>query len=95
MKKSRADTAAEEGFYPWPREVPAEWILRLHPLILMVSALVLFHQFAPLPASPMGFVSEFFVLSTAFSMLSARSRKKAQNAGEPAGPQDGPQRPQA
>ncbi|MFJ7750857.1 hypothetical protein ACIQXM_12985 [Arthrobacter sp. NPDC097144] len=80
MKNSRADTAAEEGFFPWPREIPAEWILRLHPLILMVSALVLYHQFAPLPAGPLGFVSEFFVLSTAFSMLSARSRKRTQKA---------------
>ena len=89
MKTSRADTAAEEGFFAWPREIPAEWILRAHPAILMVSALVLFHQFAPLPSSPMGFVSEFFVLSTAFSMLSAGSRKKSQQATGPASPGDG------
>ncbi|MDN3481937.1 hypothetical protein QMA10_08365 [Arthrobacter sp. APC 3897] len=93
MKTSRADTAADEGFFPWPREVPREWILRAHPIILMVSALVLFHQFAPLPSSPMGLVSEFFVLSTAFSLLSARGRKKTQNAGGPDGPQSGSERP--
>lgn len=92
MKTSRADTAAEEGFFPWPREVPAEWILRAHPIILMVSALVLFHQFAPLPSSPMGFVSEFFVLSTAFSMLSSRNRKRNQNARGPEAPQSGSER---
>lgn len=89
MKTSRADTAADEGFFPWPREVPAEWILRAHPIILMVSALVLFHQFAPLPASPMGFVSEVFVLSTAFSMLAGRNRKKPQRTSPQTHPQDG------
>ncbi|WP_104103303.1 hypothetical protein [Arthrobacter sp. 08Y14] len=93
MKISRADTAADEGFFPWPREVPAEWILRAHPIILMVSALVLFHQFAPLPASPMGFISEFFVLSTAFSMLSSRSRRRNQNARGPEAPHTGSERP--
>ena len=96
MKTSRADTAAEEGFFPWPREIPAAWILRAHPAILMVSALVLYHQFAPLPSSPMGFVSEFFVLSTAFSMLSSRGRKKSQKATGPAASQEGgPERPAA
>lgn len=85
MKTNRADTVAEDGFFPWPREVPTEWIMKAHPAILMASALVLFHQFAPLPASPMGFVSEIFVLSTAFSMLNARGRKKQQKAS-PAGP---------
>lgn len=93
MKRSRADTAAEEGFFPWPREVPAEWILRAHPIILMISALVLYHQFAPLPSSPMGYVSEFFILSTAFSMLSTRSRKKTQKANGTGGHQSGPERP--
>ena len=92
MKTNRADIAAEEGFFPWPREVPAEWILRAHPAILMVSALVLYHQFAPLPASPLGYVSELFVLSTAFSMLSARSRKKSQRATGPVAPESGPER---
>ena len=89
MLTSRADAAAKEDFYPWPREIPAEWIRRAQPAILMVSALVLYHQFAPLPASPMGYVSEFFILSTAFSFLSARGRKKAsQHSGptEPSGP---------
>ncbi|MBD8043838.1 hypothetical protein H9638_08420 [Arthrobacter sp. Sa2BUA2] len=86
MLPSRADAAAEEGFYPWPREIPAEWIRRAQPAILMVSALVLYHQFAPLPASPMGYVSEFFILSTAFSFLSARGRRKASPPKGPAQP---------
>lgn len=92
MKTSRADSVAEEGFFPWPREVPTEWILRAHPAILMVSALVLYHQFVPLPGSPMGLVSELFVLSTAFSMLAARSRRKNAGAGNPAGPGNGTER---
>lgn len=87
MKTSRADTAAEEGFFPWPREVPAAWILKAHPVILAVSALVLFHQFAPLPASPMGYVSEIFVLSTAYSMLAGKGRRKP----KPASPRTDPQ----
>lgn len=89
MLSSRADSAAEEGFYPWPREIPSEWVRRAQPAILMVSALVLYHQFAPLPASPMGYVSELFVLSTAFSFLSARGRRKASQPGgttRPGGP---------
>ena len=81
MKTNRADTAADEGFYPWPREVPQEWILKAHPVILAVSALVLYHQFAPLPASPLGFVSEIFVLTTAYSMLAGKGRRKPRNAG--------------
>ncbi|UPO78129.1 hypothetical protein [Arthrobacter sp. Helios] len=86
MLSSRADSAAEEGFYPWPREIPSEWVRRAQPAILMVSALVLYHQFAPLPASPMGYVSELFVLSTAFSFLSARGRRNASQPGGPAKP---------
>ncbi|WP_312181187.1 hypothetical protein [Arthrobacter sp.] len=93
MNTSRADTVAEDGFFPWPREIPAEWIRRAHPAILMVSALVLYHQFAPLPASPMGYVSELFILSTAFSMLSARGRRRSAQAKGPTAPQAGPQRP--
>ena len=81
MKTNRADTAADEAFFPWPREVPQEWILKAHPVILAVSALVLYHQFAPLPASPLGFVSEIFVLSTAYSMLAGKGRRKPRNAG--------------
>ena len=91
MNTSRADTVAEDGFIPWPREIPAEWIRRMHPAILMVSALVLYHQFAPLPASPMGYISELFVLSTAFSMLSARGRRRSTAAKGPAAPGTGPQ----
>jgi hypothetical protein len=86
MKTNRADTATEDGFFPWPKEVPQEWILRAHPVILAASALVLYHQFAPLPASPMGFVSEIFVLSTAYSMLAGRGRKKQKQANPSAGP---------
>ncbi|WP_066298205.1 hypothetical protein [Arthrobacter luteolus] len=98
MLSSRADSAAEEGFYPWPREIPSEWVRRAQPAILMVSALVLYHQFAPLPASPMGYVSELFVLSTAFSFLSARGRRKASQPGgatRPGGPAEpgGPTKP--
>ena len=90
MKTNRADTAADEAFFPWPREVPQEWILKAHPVILAVSALVLYHQFAPLPASPLGFVSEIFVLSTAYSMLAGKGRRKPRNAGPADGPADGP-----
>ena len=75
MKTNRADTATQEAFFPWPREVPTAWILRAHPAILMISALVLYHQFAPLPAGPMGLVSEVFIISTAYSMLASRGRK--------------------
>lgn len=91
MKTNPADTAADEGFFPWPREVPQEWILKAHPVILAVSALVLYHQFAPLPASPLGFLSEIFILSTGYSMLAGKGRKKPRNAGPAAGsgnPQD-------
>ncbi|WAP50709.1 hypothetical protein OL239_11810 [Arthrobacter sp. ATA002] len=77
--------------------MPTEWLLRAHPAILMVSALVLYHQFVPLPASPMGLVSELFVLSTAFSLLSGRGRKASKTRGPAAGgsaaSQDGPERP--
>lgn len=89
MNTPRADSAAEDGFVPWPREIPAEWIRRAHPAILMVSALVLYHQFAPLPASPTGYLTELFVLSTAFSLLSARNRARAARAGERASPENG------
>lgn len=91
MKTQRADTVYEEGFFPWPRQVPAAWILKAHPVILSVAALVLYHQFAPLPESPFGFMTEIFVLTTAYSLLAGRGRKKPKQASPDAGHGTGPQ----
>ncbi|MBP3042956.1 hypothetical protein KKR91_08055 [Arthrobacter jiangjiafuii] len=88
MKTNRADTATEDGFFPWPREVPEEWLLKAHPVILAVSALVLYHQFAPLPDSPLGYVSEIFVLTTAYSMLAGKGRKKPKDNSPQTDPQN-------